>query len=149
MILGAIFVKKVIKKVSYNKLLVFMSVLLSVSMVLVGVPLLLMNLRLNNINYLLYYSIIMIIFGVVISLIDIPIIYILQKIIPDEFRGRVLSISMSVGKIISPIALILSGFLLNKIPSYILPITGGVLLLFINIITIKISRIMDLDINSN
>ena len=149
MIIGAIFVKKVIKKVSYNKLLVFMSVLLSVSMVLVGVPLLLMNLRLNNINYLLYYSIIMIIFGIAISLIDIPIIYILQKIIPDEFRGRVLSISMSVGKIISPIALILSGFLLNKIPSYILPITGGILLLVINIITIKISRLMDLDIDSN
>ena len=149
MILGAILVKKVIKKVSYNKLLVFMSALLSGSMVLLGVPLLLINIRLNNINYLLYYSLIMIIFGIAISLIDIPIIYILQKIIPDEFRGRVLSISMSAGKIISPIALILSGFLLNKIPSYILPITGGILLLVINIITIKISRIIDLDINSN
>lgn len=149
MILGAILVKKVIKKVSYNKLLVFMSALLSLSMILVGVPPLLMNIRLNSINCLLYYSLIMIIFGIAISLIDMPIIYILQKIIPDKFRGRVLSISMSAGKVISPIALILSGFLLNKIPSYILPITGGVLLLVINIITIKISRIMDLDINSN
>lgn len=146
MILGAILVKKVIKKVSYNKLLVLMSGLLSLSMVLVGVPLLLMNFK---INYLLYYSIIMMIFGIPISLIDIPIIYILQKVIPEEFRGRVLSISMSVGKIISPIALIIAGFLLNKIPAYILPITGGSLLLVINIITIKISRMTDLDINSN
>lgn len=148
MIIGAIFVKKVIEKVSYNKLLVFMSLLLSTSMILLGVPLLLMNLRLNSIIYLLYYSIIIIIFGIAISLIDIPIIYILQKIIPDEFRGRVLSIGMSIGKIISPVALIISGFLLNKISSYILPITGGSLLLVVNIIILKGIRIADLDINS-
>lgn len=147
MIIGAIFIKKVIKKVSYNNLLVFTTILLSISMVLVGLPLLLMNLRINNINYLLYYSIIMIVFGIAISLIDIPIIYILQRVVPDEFRGRVLSISMSLVKIISPVALILSGFLLNKNSSYILPIIGGGLLLIINTITIKSSRIIDLDIN--
>lgn len=146
MILGAISVKKVIQKVSYDKLLVLMNILLSISMVLVGIPLLTMNYEANSLIYLTYYSIIMIVFGIAISLIDIPIIYILQKVIPDELRGRVLSIGISIGKTIAPAALIISGLLLNKLPSYILPMTGGILLLMISIIIIKHGRLADMEI---
>lgn len=146
MILGAICVKKVIEKVAYHKLLVFISVLLAVSMVLIAMPLLLLNFKLGIRNYLLYYSIIITVFGIALSLIDIPIIYILQKIIPNEFRGRVLSISISAGKIISPIGLMISGFLLNKLPAYILPLVGGVLLIIINVLILKYSNVENLDV---
>ena len=68
----------------------------------------------------------MILAGAAISSIDIPIFYILQQSIPEEFRGRVLSIGISIAKIVLPVALIIAGALINLIPTYILPIIGGV-----------------------
>jgi predicted tellurium resistance membrane protein TerC len=79
----------------------------------------------------------MIVLGVLISFVDIPIAYMLQKLIPDDYRGRVLSIGISVGKIILPLALILSGALMNLTPSYIVPIAGGIIFLIINLLLIK------------
>ena len=79
----------------------------------------------------------MTIFGVAIALIDIPIIYLIQKIIPEEFRGRVLSIGISIGKTMLPIALLISGMLLAVLPAYSMPITGGIMLLTINVLTIR------------
>lgn len=148
MIVGALFVKKLYEKIKYNKLLISLSLLLSISMILLAVPLLIGDFKSSAIICLIYYSSVMITFGIAISLIDIPIIYIIQKIVPDKFRGRVLSISLSIGKIISPVALIISGVLLNKLPAYILPITGGVLLLIINIIILKVSKMRELNITS-
>jgi len=70
----------------------------------------------------------------VISLIDIPVFYILQKTIDSEFRARVLSLGMSLVKIASPIALIISGALLGIIAPVILPLAGGSLSLLLVII---------------
>lgn len=137
MIIGAIIVKKIIHKIVYTKLLMSVSVVLSLCMILLGIPLLPMQIELSHAFYLGYYSMIMVIFGISISMIDIPIIYLLQKIIPDNFRGRVLSIGISIGKIILPIALIISGLLLNKVPAYSLPMVGGILFLIINIMILQ------------
>ncbi len=106
-------------------------------MLLIGFPVLFININMGIPVYMLYYSSIMAILGVTISFVDIPIVYMLQKLIPDEYRGRVLSIGMSMIKIILPIALILSGALLNIVPSYILPIAGGILLLIINLMLVR------------
>lgn len=59
-----------------------------------------------------------------IAQIDIPLMYFMQNEIPEEYRGRVLSIGLSLGKIMQPIALAISGLLLNFIPAYTLPIAG-------------------------
>ncbi|TKI73832.1 MFS transporter, partial [Bacillus wiedmannii] len=66
---------------------------------------------------------------------DIPLIYFMQNEIPDEYRGRVLSIGLSIGKMMLPIAMVLSGLLLNYIPAYTIPIVGG----FLYLIVIKVS----------
>lgn len=149
MIVGAILVKKVVDEIPYKKLLTFMSFLLSVSMILLGIPLLFINLISSNIAYLVYYLVLMIAFGFSIAFIDIPIIYLLQKLIPDEFRGRVLSLGISIGKIVAPIALIISGFLTNILPVYVLPITGGVLLVMVSVILLRGSGIADFDASQN
>lgn len=142
MIIGAVFVEKVIEKISYKRLLISMSIAMSLSMISLGIPLLLWPF--SNTFYLLYYSIISLIFGVAIAFIDIPVMYLFQKLIPDELRGRVLSIGITLAKIIAPIALIISGSLINSIPSYILPIAGGSLLLISNLIILNNKSIRDL-----
>lgn len=80
----------------------------------------------------------MILAGITISSIDIPIFYILQKTVPDDFRGRVLSIGNSIAKIILPVALIIAGTLINLMPTYILPIISGAALCIFSMLYIKI-----------
>jgi len=80
----------------------------------------------------------MIIGGIAIAFIDIPIFNILQQTISEEFRGRVLSLGISIAKIILPVALILAGVLINYIPSYVLPLISGVGLCVFSLFFVKL-----------
>lgn len=137
MIIGAVYVKSIMEKMPYEKLLLRMSIVSSICMILIGFPVIFMDAGFSEITYLLYYCVTVIILGIAISFIDIPIMYLLQSLVPDEYRGRVLSIGMSLAKIILPIALIASGILVNITPPYLMPITGGILLLLFNILLLK------------
>jgi MFS family permease len=137
MIIGALCVKKISEKISYTKLLKKLSVILSLAMLLIGLPILFSGLQFLSSVYMVYYCMVMAVFGFAIALIDIPISYLMQITIPEDFRGRVMSIGISIGKTLLPAALLLSGILLKLIPTYIMPITGGVMLLIINISSVK------------
>lgn len=134
-ILGALIVKKVCEKVEKEKLLYLVGYVLSTIMILLGLPLLI-SLKLNHIVYVLYYGIIVVTFGIAISHIDIPISYMMQKHIPDEYRGRVISIAVTFAKTMLPAALVISGILLNNVPAFTMPITGGVLFFTFNMISV-------------
>jgi hypothetical protein len=127
-IVGALFVKKVCDKVPYPKLLKAISFVLSACTLALGVPVLLKALNFLNIVYVVYYVVIMAILGIAISMIDIPIAYLIQSIIPEEYRGRVMSLSVSLCKVMFPVALLISGILLNMVPTYVMPFSGGALL---------------------
>ena len=131
-IVGALIIGKLDKFIDYFKNLTKMSAITSLCMLLIGFPLMFSNLCVDF--YLIYYSVIMMILGIAISFIDIPILYILQMEINDSYRGRVLSLGTSMAKIISPVALLVSGYLMNKVPPYVLPMTGGSLLLLSNLL---------------
>ncbi|AQR96019.1 MFS transporter [Clostridium saccharoperbutylacetonicum] len=133
MILGAFLIKGVMKKYSYTEIVRWASILLSFSMVAIGFSVILYYELFNEIFYLIYFILIMIIAGIAISFIDIPLFYILQKDIPEEFRGRVLCIGISVAKIVLPMALIMSGGFINSVPAYFLPIAGGLVLCIFSI----------------
>ncbi|MFC9414840.1 MFS transporter [Bacillus mobilis] len=135
MIVGAIVVKKITDRFSYSYLLKKLSSMLSVIMIFSGIPVLFKSFEVNDFVFVSTYCVVMIFLGIIIALIDIPLIYFMQKEIPDKYRGRVLSIGLSLGKMMQPIALAISGLLLNYIPAYSIPIAGGILYL----IVIKIS----------
>ncbi|MEK5194509.1 MFS transporter [Bacillus sp. FSL M7-0884] len=135
MILGAIVVKKITDRFSYSYLLKKLSSMLSVCMIILGIPVLFKSFEVNDFAFVITYCVVMIFLGFIIALIDIPLIYFMQNEIPNEYRGRVLSIGLSIGKMMLPIAMVVSGLLLNYIPAYIIPIVGGILYL----IVIKVS----------
>lgn len=137
MIFGALFVKKVLEKTNYTKLLKDICISLSILMITSGIPVLLKGIYFDSTIYLIYYCGTMFLFGVLIAFIDLPISYTLQKEIPDEFRGRVMSIGISIGKTMLPVAMILSGVLLKVVPSYFILFTGGILFLLINMLINK------------
>ncbi|WP_261828395.1 MFS transporter [Inconstantimicrobium mannanitabidum] len=139
MILGAIIIKKAISKYSYQQIIVSTNLLLAFCMISIGVSVILHYKISNEIFYLIYFLIVMILAGTAVSCIDIPLFYILQQTVSDEFRGRVLSLGISVAKIILPVALIIAGVLMNAIPSFILPILSGILLSIFSLFFIKIN----------
>lgn len=135
MIIGAIVVKKITDRFSYSYLLKKLSSMLAVCMIILGIPVLFKSFEVNDLVFVITYCVVMIFLGFIIALIDIPLIYFMQNEIPDEYRGRVLSIGLSIGKMMLPIAMALSGLLLNYIPAYTIPIVGG----FLYLIVIKVS----------
>jgi len=137
LIIGAIFIKKVTDSVSFSKLLGSACIILAISMIFMGIPLVFFYDIFHDNVYVIYYSLIMMISGISISFIDIPIMIIFQKMIPEEYRGRVLSLSIMLAKVMLPVALIISGILINKIEAFILPITGGLILSIVGIVVLK------------
>ncbi|WP_026476602.1 MFS transporter [Alkaliphilus transvaalensis] len=135
MIVGALVVKRFSKEIPYIILLRRMSRILALCMMLLGIPVSI-SMKFGGHVYLGYYSILSLIMGVSISFIDIPLFYQLQTMIPSQYRGRVLSLGMSVAKAILPIALILSGAVINKLPPWVLPVGGGSLFLILNLLMV-------------
>lgn len=136
-ILGAIIIKKIIKNFSLKKIIKSATILLSICMISIGFSVIIQTTISNKTAILIYFILVTILIGFSISFIDIPIFYFLQKTIPDEFRGRVLSLGIGISKIVLPIALIISGYLINQIPSYLLSIVGGILLFTFTLLFIK------------
>lgn len=128
LIIGAIIINKIFDKFNYYKLIAFTSILLCVCMIIAAIPVLPFVNTANKTFFTIYYCVAEGLMGVIISFIDVPIAYILQKTIPDYIRGRVMGLLMSIVKTTAPIALILSGALINVLPPYILPILGGTMM---------------------
>lgn len=134
MIIGSIIVKKIINKFKLNNIFSFAGIIMSVGIILLSLPLVV---RINkyNINYIsTYYFTIMIFIGGCISLIDIPFTHNLQTNINEEYRGRVISLTISLIKTVVPISYLISGILVDKIAPYIIVLSGGVMILLISII---------------
>jgi MFS family permease len=130
-IFGALLVKRVSDRFEYKKMLWTTSIALSICMILLGLPLMLIGNSAPEVFYMAYYICVMLVLGFGISFVDIPIIYKLQRSISDKFRGRVLGLGLSLAKIASPLALIISGILTNHIHAFILPVSAGLLLFIV------------------
>lgn len=135
-IIGALLVKKIKDIMPIKKLIITMSTAVAIIAILIGLPIIWTNIF-KDLHYLIYYGILMFSFGVIISCVDIPIAYTLQTTIPDEFRGRVLSIGLSIVKTLVPIAYVISGALINNITPMLISIIGGFILLIFNILYFK------------
>ncbi|MDP5276527.1 MFS transporter [Chengkuizengella axinellae] len=130
-LLGAILVSKLNDRLmEYAKLLTLMTLINSLLILFIAAPILIISFEFK-LFYTLYYVFIHLAYGFAIAFIDIPVMTMLQKLVPDELRGRVISVALSIVKTFVPLAMITSGTILNKIPAFWLPLTGGVCLFII------------------
>lgn len=139
MIIGAMLVKKIINKYK-NNLLSFVGIIMAIEIILLSLPLI-SSLNNFNVNYIsAYYFSIMMFIGICIALVDIPFSYNIQTNIDEAYRGRVLSLTISLVKTIVPISYLISGILLDSVNPAIIVLTGGISVLIVSIIFYKLKN---------
>lgn len=70
--------------------------------------------------------------GLAISFIDIPLMSLLQMLIPSEVRGRVFSVMTMASRLAMPGAMLLSGYMLNRVhPVYLIASGTGIYLIIL------------------
>ena len=128
MIAGALLAKRIAARVPFGRLTAVTGICCSLCLSLSGM---LPALRPHAGQGLTvpYYSFVLFCAGLIITLIDVPFINNFQLRVPEEYRGRSLSISVSAVKVFAPAGYILSGGLLGITPVFFPPLCGGALLL--------------------
>ncbi|WP_409226823.1 MFS transporter [Gudongella sp. SC589] len=124
LIIGTLSIGKILEKSSYSRLLILATFLLALLASMIGVPLLV---HATTLMYGIYYSALSILMGVLISYVDIPIITIMQDEIPSGLRGVVFGLTMSLVKVVLPVSLLASGYLIDYLPAVLIPVLGGTL----------------------
>lgn len=67
----------------------------------------------------------MLLLGIGIAWIDLPLMYYFQLAVPEHMKGRVLSVVMSLAKLVLPVALLGAGLLVGHVPAGVLTLVGG------------------------
>lgn len=82
--------------------------------------------------------------GMVIISINIPMQTMMQLTIDDAFRGRVGGVISMMAQSIMPIGILVFGFMVDRISSYLLPIISGILILAISLLMLKDKKLQEL-----
>lgn len=99
---------------------------------------------LPNEYHMILTFIISLLLGMVIISINIPITTMMQLSIDDNYRGRVGGVLSMMSQGIMPIGILIFGFLIDHISSYLLPIISGILILAIATIMMKDKKMLQL-----
>ncbi len=134
MITGALLTEKIMEKVNYNILIKNINFISAVGAAAFALPIILFQNPPAS-NFILgYYSFLMFLSGISVAWIDVPANVIIQKIVPQNILGRVLSVKMSIIKIIVPISLLISSLTLKFIEVEYMFISGALIFLTFNIL---------------
>lgn len=134
MITGALLTEKIMDQIGYNILIRNIALISAVGVTAFAVPIILFQNTPGENFILIYYSFLMFLSGISVAWIDVPANVIIQKIVPHNILGRVLSVKMSIIKIIVPAALLISSFMIKVIEVEYLIIIGAVVFLSFNLI---------------
>ncbi|ABR50298.1 major facilitator superfamily MFS_1 [Alkaliphilus metalliredigens QYMF] len=129
MLLGAILLSFLPEKESLYKRLILLMTLFVLLIIAVAIPVTPYFSGYSNQTYFIYYIIIMGFIGFIVALIDIPFMVLIQRQIPNEIRGRVLSLVSTMAIAIAPLGLLISGLIVDHVPTYFLPGVGGIILM--------------------
>lgn len=124
------------KKESYKKIVIGL-IGFSISIVLMGVFIMPDMIILTKDTYFYIFICLSLVISLSIPLINIPLYVNMQRIIPNKIRGRVFGLITTIGGAIAPIGMILSGILISMIPTFILPMSSGIILIILSIIIFK------------
>lgn len=108
--------------------------LFSIAFTMIGVFIVPGLFALSKFSYFIIYSALYLILAIAMSITNIPMYVTIQKLIPDSLRGRIFGLITTMAGGIAPLGTIISGTLMGVIPTFILPISSGTVLLIITLL---------------
>ena len=132
LIIGTLTVEAMMKRFPYKRLLIAMNAFIAILAMAVGLPSLSSGLLVAEPIYIVYFGMLHFMMGVAIAYVDVPMMTLIQNEVPKEKLGRVLSIITALVKVVLPVALLLSGMLINMIPVILITMLGGIVSLLVS-----------------
>lgn len=117
------------------KLVKFSSLVFCIPFILLGMAVIWDMLQISKGMLFSYMILVTFIYGAGTVLINVPINAIQQENIENSYLGRVLGFQNTFGAIITPIAMLLSGKLIEIVPPYALPVVSGVIFIILVMLT--------------
>jgi DHA3 family macrolide efflux protein-like MFS transporter len=102
---------------------------LSIVLILFGLPNIPSMMNVSNEIIFPYLLLMALFISSIIMFINIPVMVLMQKVIQDEYRGRVMSLLETGASVITPLGYLIFGTLLEKIPVWILLLICGLSIL--------------------
>jgi len=127
MILGALTVGIIVKKVSVKKLYISIGIVAGFLTIIIGLPYFVPTIVISRTSTIVYYGLIMLVFGSIISLVDVPFATHLQKNVDAKYLGRVWGILIPMIKVANPLGFLLSGVLIEIINPFLIPFICGII----------------------
>ncbi|WP_058486463.1 MFS transporter [Defluviitalea phaphyphila] len=120
-------------KKSFKKMIIGLFII-DIGTILLGLSIVLEQLIFTINTYFILYAIVGFIISVAIVFVNIPMEVNLQRIIPDNMRGRIFGLITTFSMSCIPIGMAISGLLIDLIPVWILPVISGIILLGLTIV---------------
>ncbi len=145
-VIGSIILSQIPEIRNYFKVLFYSLSSQSMLMIIVAVPLLPYFLA-NASVMTIYYSLMLILFivGILNAVVNVPISILLQRLIPDNLRGRINGLLSTMSQALVPISLALTGYLLDLVPVYTLFLGAGIASLGLSLYIAKIPAMQKLN----
>lgn len=110
---------------------------MSAVLILIGLPNFPGMMNISNTLFFPYLIVMVFLLSTFIMLVNMPIMVLLQKKTPDEFRGRVMSLLETGASAMAPLGFIIFGFLLEKMPVWVLLAICGLSIITLIVYHIK------------
>ncbi|MBP2241933.1 MFS family permease [Cytobacillus eiseniae] len=106
---------------------------MSTVLILLGLPNFPGMMAISNLVFFPYLIVMVLLLSSSIMIVNMPIMVLLQKNTPDEYRGRVMSLVETGASAMAPLGYIVFGFLLEKMPVWIiLTISGASIIILVH-----------------
>lgn len=129
------------EKTRNYKYLISSLMIISILMMMTGIPTLKIFNSASNLNLLIYFIFINFSIGGALIFLNLPTFILMQRETSDEYRGRVNGLLGTTSLSIQPLGMVLGGLFIDHISSFMLVLICGILFLTISII---FSRLDDL-----
>lgn len=117
------------EKIDKYKLFIIFSSVLAIAICTIGVMAVPILSQLNIYICVVGLIFASFLFGISVIMASIPINVMIQDKTPDSYRGRVQGLVKASGTMVGPLALLISGTLIDFIPTYMIPLASGMLML--------------------
>jgi len=137
MLVAALVVGKLPEKEKRRKRMAFSIIGMGVSLIIMGLPGLGIVKNINVSIIFIIYVVMAIMFAYFILSIDIPLMVVMQRLIPDNMMGRVMGVCGTISSSLIPFGIILAGITLDIIPAFIIFIVAGLFFIIASFVMYK------------